>query len=343
MKKESAETQKTGSKISGKTDKNSPVTDKTAIIPSLALTFTSVLIFLSLFFLVSCGLFYYDMQEAENNSKGKIQSIQETSNAQESNKSSTEESPQGTLSNGTDENPQINDAIFFKVKEIVDGDTFKIENGNKVRLVGINTPEYGMYFYEEAKDVLALIINGKKVLLERDISDIDDYGRLLRYAYYGGLFVNLEMVMRGFANSFTYPPDIKYQEKFIEAEKYARANNLGLWAVSDYSGPEIDIVLNPDADGKDTENINGEFVIIKNNGKKDLNIGGWTVKDSSTSIYEFYGYILRQQSSLTLYSGKGIDGDGRLYWGSDVPVWNNKHDSFYLRDKDGLLVKYISY
>jgi micrococcal nuclease len=318
LKKESEGFQKTGSKISGKINSKSPLIYITTKISSLTLAFTQVFIFLSIFFLVSCGLFYYD-------------------------KSGPEESLPGTLSKGTGEDPQIDDDVFYKVKEIVDGDTFTIENGNKIRLIGINTPEYGMYFYEEAKDVLALIIKGKKVLIERDISDIDRYGRLLRYAYYGQLFVNLEMVIRGFANSFTYPPDVKYQEKFIEAEKYARANNLGLWAISAYSGPEIDIKLNPDADGKDTENINGEFVTIRNNGKKDLNIGGWTIKDSSTSIYEFYGYILRQQSSLTLYSGKGKDGNGRLYWGSDVPVWNNEHDSFYLRDKDGLLVKYLAY
>ena len=116
---------------------------------------------------------------------------------------------------------------------------------------------------------------------------MDGYGRLLRYAYYGNLFINLEMVLRGFANSFTYPPDVKYQDRLNEAERYARINRLGLWAISELASSGIEVVINPDAAGDDTKNINGEFVIIRIPVQKTSNIGGWTLKDSSIIYMNF--------------------------------------------------------
>ncbi|MDD3819484.1 MAG: thermonuclease family protein, partial [Actinomycetota bacterium] len=86
------------------------------------------------------------------------------------------------------------------VKEVIDGDTIILSDGRRVRLIGINTPEHGMYFYEEAKEALEMIVLGKKVFLEKDVSEKDQYGRLLRYVYTGDLSVNMEMVKRGFAN-----------------------------------------------------------------------------------------------------------------------------------------------
>ena len=65
--------------------------------------------------------------------------------------------------------------------------------------------------------------------MEKDLSETDRYGRLLRYVYVGDLMVNEELVKMGFAQSNTFPPDIKYQERFIDAEKLARKENRGLW------------------------------------------------------------------------------------------------------------------
>src|SRR3972149_7840271 len=150
------------------------------------------------------------------------------------------------------------------VKEVVDGDTIILLDGSRVRLIGINTPEYGMYFFEEAREVLEAIVLGREVILEKDITDKDKYGRLLKYVYTGDLFVNLEMVKRGFANAYTYPPDVKYTERFLEAERYARENNLGLWLKS-----KVDIVkitINYDARGNDNMNLNDEYIMIGNIG-----------------------------------------------------------------------------
>src|SRR4030065_917928 len=104
---------------------------------------------------------------------------------------------------------EVEDGSGMFVKEVIDGDTIVLSNGSRVRLIGINTPEYGMYFFEEAREVLEAIVLEREVSLEKDITDKDKYGRLLRYVYTGNLFVNLEMGKRGFANAYTYPTDVK--------------------------------------------------------------------------------------------------------------------------------------
>ncbi|MDD5600174.1 MAG: thermonuclease family protein [Candidatus Humimicrobiaceae bacterium] len=227
------------------------------------------------------------------------------------------------------------------VKEVIDGDTIILSDGRRVRLIGINTPEHGMYFYEEAKEALEIIVLGKKVLLEKDVSERDQYGRLLRYVYMGDLFVNLEMLKRGFANVYTYPPDVKYMNEFLEAERYARENNLGLWLKSDSAS--VEIYINYDAPGNDNINLNGEYVMIRNTGKEIIDIYGWTIKDSATSIYKFGRYLFKPGEIIYLFTGSGKDGEGKFYWGSPKPVWNNKHDTLYLRDRDGLLVEIYDY
>lgn len=124
----------------------------------------------------------------------------------------------------------------FKVIRIIDGDTIEIEGGKKVRLIGIDAPEINNgkeadCYANEAKNYLNNLLNGTKINLEKDISETDRYGRLVRYIYLDKVFINEKLVRDGFALVSTYPPDIKYQDKLIEAEKYARSNNLGLWNV----------------------------------------------------------------------------------------------------------------
>lgn len=121
-------------------------------------------------------------------------------------------------------------ADLFLVVRIVDGDTIELENGDRVRYIGIDTPEKGDPYYSEASRANSALVLNKKVRLEKDISETDRYNRLLRYVYVGDLFVNLELVNSGFAKSYTYPPDIKYSDQFVSAQSEARILKKGLWA-----------------------------------------------------------------------------------------------------------------
>ncbi len=126
------------------------------------------------------------------------------------------------------------------VTKVIDGDTIEIESGISVRLVGIDTPEtvdprrpVGCFGKEASNETKSLLTN-KVVILQKDISDIDKYSRLLRYVYLpleNGqmLFVNDYLVREGYAKVYTYSPDVKFNEQFLEAEREARSNLRGLW------------------------------------------------------------------------------------------------------------------
>jgi micrococcal nuclease len=74
------------------------------------------------------------------------------------------------------------------------------------------------------------LVENKFVRLEKDKSETDKYGRLLKYVYVDNLFINEILVREGYAYAKAYKPDIKYQEKFMEAEKMAKQENKGLWS-----------------------------------------------------------------------------------------------------------------
>lgn len=122
------------------------------------------------------------------------------------------------------------------VIRVIDGDTVEIQGGDRVRYLGIDTPEIVHpsepveYFGKEATEKNHELVEGKRVTLERDVEDRDEYGRLLRYVWRDGIMVNAELVRLGYAYSYSLPPNVKYQELFLQLEKEAREQRLGLWA-----------------------------------------------------------------------------------------------------------------
>lgn len=126
-------------------------------------------------------------------------------------------------------------AELVKVSRVIDGDTIEIEGGERVRYIGMDTPETVdprkpvQCFGVEASKKNKELVEGKMVRLEKDITNRDKYNRLLRYVWLGDTLVNLELVKQGFAHSYSYPPDVKYQEQIVAAEKQAREAKLGLW------------------------------------------------------------------------------------------------------------------
>jgi micrococcal nuclease len=144
-----------------------------------------------------------------------------------------------------------------RVVRVVDGDTIRVQFGGQeypLRYIGIDTPETVHpsrpveWMGREASDANKTLVAGRTVVLERDVSETDRYGRLLRYVWLaegaGWLLVNLELVRRGFAQVSTYPPDVKYTDLFLDAQREARDEALGLWG----DPPEIQEPEGP-ADG----------------------------------------------------------------------------------------------
>lgn len=126
------------------------------------------------------------------------------------------------------------------VTKVVDGDTIEIEGGEKVRYLGVDTPETKdprkpvQCFGKEASNKNKELVEGKRVVLEKDISDKDKYNRLLRFVFLdlgngSRLFVNDYLIREGYAHVLTIPPDVMYSEQFLAAQKQAREQKKGLW------------------------------------------------------------------------------------------------------------------
>ncbi|MCM8800936.1 MAG: thermonuclease family protein [Candidatus Omnitrophica bacterium] len=135
------------------------------------------------------------------------------------------------------------------VKRVIDGDTLQLENGQRVRLIGIDTPEMHQSdkLYKDSqrtkKDIITIkqlgikayeftrnLVEDKRVRLEFDVERYDKYGRLLAYVYLkDGTFVNAEIIKEGYANLMTVPPNVKYAQLFLRLYQEARQNKRGLW------------------------------------------------------------------------------------------------------------------
>ncbi|MDD2752768.1 MAG: thermonuclease family protein [Candidatus Omnitrophica bacterium] len=135
------------------------------------------------------------------------------------------------------------------VQRVVDGDTLLLENGERVRLIGIDTPELhpseklnrdsqrtqqdagtiqklGQQAYEFTKK----LVEGKAVSLEFDLEKYDKYNRLLAYVYLkDGTFVNADIVKQGYASLMTIAPNVKYADLFSKLYQEAQENQRGLW------------------------------------------------------------------------------------------------------------------
>lgn len=138
---------------------------------------------------------------------------------------------------------------YHYVKKVFDGDTILLAQGEKVRLLGIDTPEMhdsdkllrdsrrsgesiqaikklGRRSYQFTRDLL----EGKMVSLEFDVQRHDKYGRLLAYVYLeDGTFVNARIIEEGYADLMTIPPNLKYADLFKELLQEARSARRGLW------------------------------------------------------------------------------------------------------------------
>ena len=118
-------------------------------------------------------------------------------------------------------------AEFVVVTKVLDGDTILVEGGEHIRLIGIEADESAYPCYEQAKERLEDLILGKTVRLEQDVSDVDLYGRCLRYVFLDGGNINIQMVAEGVAVARFYEPDTAYKDEIIEAEQQAKENGLG--------------------------------------------------------------------------------------------------------------------
>jgi len=116
------------------------------------------------------------------------------------------------------------------VVSVIDGDTIELQGDCRVRYLGNDTPELGEYYADEATARNIELVEGKIVELQSGKRDEDEYGRLLRYVYVDGIFVNAELVAQGYATAYIFDPDERYSQVLVQLEQYAKMRQRGLWA-----------------------------------------------------------------------------------------------------------------
>jgi hypothetical protein len=220
---------------------------------------------------------------------------------------------------------------FGIVERVIDGDTVVIE-GESVRLLGINSPERGENYYEEAKEFLERIVLNKTVELKFGKDKIDRYGRKLAYIFLIGENVNLELVDEGLAN-FYFPSgkDSYYGEALINWE-HCLENGKYLCEKSE----EKCIVL------KEFD-YRGEVIILENVCARDIGLKNWEIKDEGRKRFVFESFVLEGGEKVKIITGEGIDNQEKLYWSGKNYVWTNTGDTLFLRDSYEKLVLWESY
>ncbi len=128
-----------------------------------------------------------------------------------------------------------------RVVRVVDGDTIVVDRGlgdERLRYIGMDTPETVKpgssveWMGREASAANRALVEGRAVILEKDVSETDRYGRLLRHVWLrDGIWrlVDLELIRDGYARVSTYPPDVKYSDLYLAAQVDAREHDRGLW------------------------------------------------------------------------------------------------------------------
>ena len=222
----------------------------------------------------------------------------------------------------------------FKVERVIDGDTFKGEN-ETIRMLGINTPETGEKYYEEAKNFLKKEISNASVNLEFGKERKDRYGRTLAYVFLGNKDINLELVENGFANYYFPSGKDKHYNEFKNAWEKCIEKNINLCEKS-YDKCSQCIELSE-------FEIKSQKIILKNNCDFSCEITDWEIKDEGRKNFVFPVFSLESGKTAVVLVGNKTNIGNILYWKNEGYVWTGTGDTLFLRDENGKLVLWESY
>ena len=266
-----------------------------------------------------------------------------------------------------------------KVMRVIDGDTSEIFiNGHlyKVRYLLIDTPETHDKFRgeepfgREAFEFNKNLVEGKVVRLEKDITDFDKYGRLLRYVYLDSIMVNLELIRLGLAKTYLIKPDGKHYSLFAEIQEDARKQKLGIWSSLDVFSDSMKVITQ-DTENEHQKKMNNlsksekpqviisqifydgivprvesdEFIEILNTGNTDVSLEGWKINaGNSKQNFKFpHKYILQAGEKCRVYTNEIHPESGGFSFQSKKAIWKNSGDIGYLVNNKNELVYKLEY
>ena len=227
----------------------------------------------------------------------------------------------------------------------VDGDTFEVSVGDppygmraveKIRLLGIDTPELGEPLAAEAQALTARLAAGP-VYLAFDFRRRDRFERLLAFVYLrDGTLLNAELLRSGLATVYRADDLMHFFAQFEDLEREARQRGAGLWEGRTGSGVVVVIIRNA---GR------AEHVELRNDGPASIDLSGWRVRDDDGDAVEIPpGTVLAPGKTLALGSGSGcVDTPHPCVRASTRNIWSNSGDAAELLDRGGTVVHAYSY
>ena len=226
------------------------------------------------------------------------------------------------------------DYEFGIAKRVIDGDTIVI-NETSVRLLGINSPEKGEPYYNEARNFLEELVLNKTVKFEFGKEKYDKYQRVLAYVFLDNTNVNLKLVENGLANIyFPSGKDIYYKD-FKKAWEDCIEENINLCESS--KNKCADCIELKKFDYKKQE------VIFYNKCGFDCELTDWKIKDEGRKTFMFPEFILKPNKDVYILIGEGDNTKDILFWEDEEYVWTSSGDTLFLRDDEGKLVLWESY
>ena len=201
-------------------------------------------------------------------------------------------------------------------------------------------------------------MENQTVVLVRDVSETDRYGRLLRYVYVGDVFVNAELVRRGYAQVATYPPDVEFADYFVQLQREAREAGRGLWATPTPAPPtntpeptvapppeKADVVISHIFyDGVVPRVESDEYAEISNRGGAAVDLAGWRLNAGDPGqVFIFPSFTLQPGQTCRVYTNEDHPEHCGFSFRSGRALWNNKGECGYLYDANGDMVSQYCY
>lgn len=233
-----------------------------------------------------------------------------------------------------------------RVKTVYDGDTILLEDGRKVRYLGINAPEFLEPFYFKAKWLNQSLALGREIRLEFDEEKTDGWGRLLAYVYVADQMVNAKLVEEGLAHAFFIGPNHRHKELFLRLQAEAKQRKVGMWSARAIIR-ELKITnINPA--GPATPSARGSYVRIASLSSETIKLAGYVLSNETGQRYVFPDVSLNPGYTVIVASGPGTDGvdsKGQLvvHWQTQPSVWDPREDTAFLKDPAGALVDSFHY
>ncbi len=229
---------------------------------------------------------------------------------------------------------------LVRVRRVYDGDTVLLEDGRKVRYLGINAPEFQEPFYLKAKRLNESLVMGRDIRLEFDQERTDSYGRVLAYVYAGNEMANARLVQEGLAHAFFIGPNRTHHALLLRLQAETQQRKVGIWSARGRVRDLKITTVHPVDPAQDDQYPS--YVRIANLSNATINLAGYVLSNEAGQRYVFPNVSVDPGYTVIVSSGSepnGVNARAQLvvYWSTQGPVWDPNEDTAFLTDPSGNL------